>query len=561
MNLDIGTTIGDYQIIGVLGAGGMGKVYKVRNIISDRVEALKVLLPDLAHEADLADRFVREIKVQASLEHPNIAALHTALRVENQLLMLMEFVEGVTLDQQLRNGPLPMADAVEYMTQVLAALGYAHQRGVIHRDIKPANMMLTPQGVVKLMDFGIAKAATDRKLTMTGTTMGSLYYMSPEQIKGATTLDARADLYSVGVTLYELVTGKRPFDGDSQFAIMAAHLEKAPVPPITIDPRLPAELNDVILLSVAKDPNQRFQTAEAFRNALGNVQRMVGRPAAAMAATAMGSAAPMAAPQVAPLLPQEAAAPPAPAKSHRGLWLTAGALVTALVVVGLIQFGPWKKTSAGAPPPQQQEATAPVPAQAAPPQTAPATPPPIEPAAQPPAASPQTVAAKPEEKPAPVRTTPVRTAAPGKAIPSQPAESRVATGRSAGAPAAGNAPPANATAAPPQPGNAPPPAAAPAGPSAAEIAARRAELQQVREQLVMVAARASTARASLQTLERTQAASGLGLRADIREAATLANTFIEGANSALNAGDAASAKGFMEKAERQVEKIEKFLGR
>src|SRR5260370_35441232 len=155
--------------------------------------------------------------------------------------------------------------------QALAALDYAHARGVIHRAIQPGNMMLTPGGVVKLMDFGIAKAAGDHKLTMTGTTMGSLYYMSPEQIQGAITLDARADLYSVGVSLYELVTGKRPFDGDSQFTIMSAHLQGTPVPPVSVDPRLPQLLNDVILMSVAKDAGARFQTAGALRNALSNV--------------------------------------------------------------------------------------------------------------------------------------------------------------------------------------------------------------------------------------------------------------------------------------------------
>ena len=174
MNLEIGSTVGDYQVVGILGAGGMGQVYKVRNVISDRVEAMKVLLPDLVNQPDLADRFLREIKVQASLEHPNIAALHTAVRVENQLLMLMEFVEGVTLDQKLKDGPLPAAEAVNYIMQVLAALDYAHARGVVHRDIKPANMMLTPGGVVKLMDFGIARSSADHKLTQTGTTVGSL---------------------------------------------------------------------------------------------------------------------------------------------------------------------------------------------------------------------------------------------------------------------------------------------------------------------------------------------------------------------------------------------------
>src|ERR1035437_8581669 len=130
MNLEIGSTVGDYQVTGILGAGGMGKVYKVRNMISDRVEAMKVLLPDLANEPDLADRFLREIKVQASLEHPNIASLHTALRVDNQLLMLMEAVEGVSLDQKLKDGPLPPAQAVDYIIKALSVLEYAHTREV-----------------------------------------------------------------------------------------------------------------------------------------------------------------------------------------------------------------------------------------------------------------------------------------------------------------------------------------------------------------------------------------------------------------------------------------------
>jgi serine/threonine-protein kinase len=270
MDLQLGSTVGDYHVVSVLGAGGMGKVYKVRNIVSDRFEALKVLLPDLAAAPELADRFLREIKVQASLEHPNIVALHNATRIQNQLLMVMEFVDGVTLDRELKRGPLSVRQAVDCMIQVLSALGHAHSHEVIHRDVKPANMILTASGVVKLMDFGIAKAASDHRLTMTGTTVGSLYYMSPEQIRGSADLDGRTDIYSAGVSLYELVTGKRPFDGDSQFAIMSAHLENTPTPPIAVDPRLPEALNDAILMAVAKDRDTRFQTADAFRNALGS---------------------------------------------------------------------------------------------------------------------------------------------------------------------------------------------------------------------------------------------------------------------------------------------------
>src|ERR1051326_2670630 len=294
--------IGDYEILNLLGAGGMGRVYKVRNVITDRIEAMKVLLPEIAGKEEVAARFLREIKVMAALNHPNIATLHTAQTIDNQLVMIMEYVEGVALSSALARGPRPPAEALTYIDQVLDALSFAHQRHVIHRDIKPANMMLTPDGTVKLMDFGIAKSATDRKLTMTGTTMGSLYYMSPEQINGAQTLDARSDLYSVGVSLYELVTGKHPFDGDSQFAIMSAHLQGTPVPPMSLDPAVPPALNELILLSVNRDPNGRFQSADAFRNALTNV---------------LGTFAPYAAP------PSQAAgatvAAPPPAKSHRAL--------------------------------------------------------------------------------------------------------------------------------------------------------------------------------------------------------------------------------------------------
>ena len=192
--------IGDYQILDELGSGGMGRVWRVRNVISDRIEAMKVLLPDLAGRQELAARFLREIKLMASLNHPNIAQLRTAFTADNQLYMVMEYVEGTTLAAKLEKGPIPVPDALNYIGQVLSAVSYAHQQHVIHRDIKPANMMLTPQGVIKLMDFGIARAGEDRSLTMTGTTMGSLSYMSPEQVKGEPT-DARSDLYSVGVSL------------------------------------------------------------------------------------------------------------------------------------------------------------------------------------------------------------------------------------------------------------------------------------------------------------------------------------------------------------------------
>ena len=267
MSLQCGDTIGDYLIVGELGVGGMGKVFKVRNHISDRVEALKVLLPDLQNNQDLVNRFLREIKVHASLVHPNIAVLYSASCVSNQLLMFIEFVEGITLAEKIRTGPLDPRAAVNYMAQMLLALSYAHERGVIHRDIKPSNIMVTTAGVVKLMDFGIARGDSDRKLTSTGTALGSLYYMSPEQVKGSEP-DFRSDLYSAGVAAYEILTGKTPFEGQTEYAIMTAHIMSEPNPPDKINPNLPPALSAVIMKALAKNSAERYQTASEFRLAL-----------------------------------------------------------------------------------------------------------------------------------------------------------------------------------------------------------------------------------------------------------------------------------------------------
>jgi eukaryotic-like serine/threonine-protein kinase len=272
-----GARKGDYLILGTLGAGGMGKVYKVRNTLSDRVEAMKVLLPDLSEQQELADRFLREIKVLASLHHPNIAELRTALTIGNQLVMIMEYVEGTTLASRLQQGDVRYADALVYFDQVLAALACAHSQRIVHRDIKPANIMLAPFGVVKLMDFGIARSGNDMGLTMTGTTLGSVAYMSPEQVR-CEPLDGRSDLYSVGVSLYETITGQRPYVSDNNFEVMQAHLQVPPTAPIDLKADIPPGLNQLILMAMAKNPAQRFQTADAMRGALRSVAPVLGEP-------------------------------------------------------------------------------------------------------------------------------------------------------------------------------------------------------------------------------------------------------------------------------------------
>jgi serine/threonine protein kinase len=274
MSYAAGERIGDYEVVERIGLGGMGAVYKVRNLITDRLEAMKVLLPDLRDATDLAERFSREIKVQASLEHPNITALRTAIRVENQLLMIMEFVEGTTVAARLRQGPMQVLESVAYTSQVLSALQYAHDRGVIHRDIKPANIMLTPSRTAKLMDFGIATTTASgrllNRLTATGMAVGSVHYMSPEQVQ-AGAADARSDIYSVGVTLYEMVTGQCPIRGESEYEIMVAHLAVAPTAPTELNPFLPPALSAMILKAMAKRPEDRFQTAADFRASLGSL--------------------------------------------------------------------------------------------------------------------------------------------------------------------------------------------------------------------------------------------------------------------------------------------------
>jgi serine/threonine protein kinase len=287
-SLEVGTTIGDYQIVSVIGRGGMGKVFKVRNVLSDRVEAMKVLLPDLDPRPDQVERFLREIKVVAGLEHPGIAALRTALRVDTQILMIMEYVEGNSLQHFLGRGRIEVAPAVHLTKQLLEALSYAHRRGVVHRDVKPSNILIGPGGRMKLTDFGIASRHGDPKLTAAGTAVGSLHYMSPEQMR-AEPIDARSDLYSVGVTLYEMVIGQTPVQGDSFYSILRAHCEEKPRPAVELVPEISPELSQIIDRSLEKMPAARFQNADEFHTALSDLDAG-GREAAAATAIMAGRA-------------------------------------------------------------------------------------------------------------------------------------------------------------------------------------------------------------------------------------------------------------------------------
>jgi serine/threonine-protein kinase len=274
MSLKIGDA--GYRIIEPIASGGMGDVYKAEHIITKRIEAIKILAGSGTEEE--TDRFLREIQLQASLSHPNIAAVYNAFRVGDDLVMVMELVDGEPLREMLARGRLTLPLALNYAGQVLDAMAYAHAHGVIHRDITPANIIVTPLGKLKLTDFGLAKTLASPSASQAGTAMGSPHYMSPEQVRDATLATARSDIYSLGAVLYEMVSGRKVFDGDSSFLVMQAQVERVPEPPIRLEPGIPPALNAAILTALEKDPQRRFPTAHAFHKAIEQCLKNMAPP-------------------------------------------------------------------------------------------------------------------------------------------------------------------------------------------------------------------------------------------------------------------------------------------
>jgi serine/threonine-protein kinase len=266
----IGQTVGKYRILDRLGRGGMGTVYKAIDETLDREVAIKVLNPDLT-DADVLKRFRAEAVTLARLNHPGIATIYELHRHGDELLMVMEFVRGETFhDLADRLGPLAPPQAVHLCTQVLDALAHAHRAGVVHRDLKPANLMVTEIGTVKVMDFGIARVLGSEHFTHGGYMMGTPAYMAPEQVLGRD-IDGRADLYSVGVVLYRLLSGELPFKADTAIAMVQKQVSEPPTPIQTFRPDLPAWCTAVLDRALAKDPADRFQTADELRGALSSL--------------------------------------------------------------------------------------------------------------------------------------------------------------------------------------------------------------------------------------------------------------------------------------------------
>jgi serine/threonine-protein kinase len=265
----VGQTIGKYRIVSRLGRGGMGTVYKAVDETLEREVAIKVLNPDLG-EPEILKRFRAEAITLARMNHPNIATLYEFAQHDDDLLMVMEFVRGETFDRiSDRFGPLPFERAASLCSQVLDALGHAHRAGIVHRDLKPANLMVSESGLVKVMDFGIARIAGSEHLTSDGYMMGTPAYMAPEQVLG-NEVDGRADIYSIGVVLYRLLTANLPFKADTAIAMAQKQVKDPPTPLRQFRAELPSWCQDILDRALAKAPEDRFQTADEFRAALGH---------------------------------------------------------------------------------------------------------------------------------------------------------------------------------------------------------------------------------------------------------------------------------------------------
>lgn len=264
MPFRLGTTIDGYEFIDVVESSRAEVSYKVRNLAENRFELLRVLQKSSQDNHEAAERFLRESKVHGRLLHPNIVRFIKAVVLREQHAITTELVEGVPLESRLEIGRLEIEEAIRIVRAILSALSSAHELGIVHRAITTRNILLTPEGDVKLGGFTFAKAASDPQLTAVGVPTGDVNYLSPEQIRGSSELDARSDLYSVGVVLFEMLTGRKPFVAESQFEVMAAQVNRVPETPSTLNPQIPGRLDAIVLKALGKDPAHRYQSADDF---------------------------------------------------------------------------------------------------------------------------------------------------------------------------------------------------------------------------------------------------------------------------------------------------------
>jgi len=274
MQLKPGFIIENFKIISMLGEGGMGIVYKALDLKLERYVALKVLNPQANLNPQFTERFKREAKNQAKLNHPNLVTVYGFTDQQKLLGIVMEFVEGETLEKYIeRRGRLDYNDAMTILEHILAGVGYAHSKGFIHRDIKPSNVIISREGIVKIMDFGISKSLFEKSITRTGTKIGTLLYMSPEQLK-AEEPARQSDIYSIGVTFYEMIAGKPPFNYTTEYEIMEGHIKKTPPKITTFLPGVPSDIDKIIAKALEKNIYKRYSSCEEF---LADIQSLMRR--------------------------------------------------------------------------------------------------------------------------------------------------------------------------------------------------------------------------------------------------------------------------------------------
>ena len=443
--------IGPFEIHEQLGKGGIGEVYAGVDQLLGRPVAIKALRPEFSRDHGFVERFRSEATNLARLNHPNITTLYSLHKEGDELYMVMELVRGSTLESILsRAGRLGLNECIAIMAQAVAGLTYAHRMGVIHRDIKPANLMVTDSGLLKIMDFGIARIQGSQRMTRQGDLIGTLAYMSPEQLKGAEG-DARSDLYSLAMVLYELLSGDTPFHATSEYDLIRAQVEQRPPPLAGQVPGLDPKAEAVMMQALAKNPDERFPTVDAFGRALGTtaiqgdaadivkeavVARWGAAPPAATRLISTGAAiasgaAPLAAPSAAPAGPAPAAQPApsgggvlgtllsrlgVPPAMHKPVMVLGGVAAVLVVGLGYVVIGP----STPAPPKDVTVASRELPSQSQPQKSAvpPASATPAAPAA---IVSPSQPSSPPAVSSPPSTPTPVATPAPPPAAPAPPA--------------------------------------------------------------------------------------------------------------------------------------------
>ena len=530
----IGTQIENYLIQAQLGEGGMGTVYRALETNLDRTVAIKVLNTDLARDPSIVERFRSEARAQANLNHTNIATLYAFLVHQGNPVMVMEYVEGDTFQQLVnRRGPIPSQEAIPLFRQALLGISAAHRMGIIHRDIKPSNLMLNRAGIVKVMDFGIAKVASStNNLTRTGMQLGTVFYMSPEQVKGER-VDIRSDIYSLGITLYELLTANVPFSASSEFQVLNDHVNTPPPPPSKFYPYLPKGLENIILKSLEKNPDRRFQTAEEFGAALECPEAFeaytpsTSTPLYDTVLTggrANVAAAPVSTPTPPPP-PELAPATPMPRK----------AIAAAVIILCLAGGGAYLYSRGKAPSPASRLAVVA------------------------PGPSGQLGEPAPAEQLKPVVSDASDTDS------SAPADSTLAARNPASTAPATR--PRQTTSRPTQPGKTAAPPLAPADanvapePSPAKPAASPAELDEAHQRFIRLRSKALALKSSLGELRQRLASQGLSVNADAVEAEGNMDSYMLEADSALRASDVQTAVANMDRAEHEIKKISALFGR